>query len=507
VERIFVQIAAYRDPEWQWTVKDLYDKARQPERIFVGSCVQLIASEDDHCRRVPSPRPEQCREVGFDARKSLGLGWARLQSASLWRGEEYTLQIDSHMRFVAGWDEKLIAMLALCPTAPAVLSTYAPGYQPPDKLAPAVTCVMRPREFDENGILRIYPVVRRTADMKGPEPHPYCSGHFLFGPSAIIEAVPHDPHIYFFGDEMMQSLRLWTNGFDIYAPNEVVLYHKYDRVGRRVHWQDHAQWLQRKLATARRIRHIVGDAGGDDQEALRDIDLYRLGSKRSLAEYERFAGIDFRRRLIGGKTPEELAIAWPPEERRARNAFVFGDIWRSGGWSSSEMTAEPALRAGLAGVLAELGIKDLADAGCGEANWIGEVSSALRYYFGFDNVDTVIDRARKRHGQSRGIFFAMADVTIDLLPPCDAILCRDVLTRYPLSVANAAFRLFKQSGARYLIATTHRRGTNDSAQIGHWHAISLTAPPFDFPPPRLLIAEAKDSAKALGVWSMADLPY
>ena len=49
--RIFVQIASYRDPDCQNTVKDLFEKAAHPERIFVGICWQFIKGEDDDCFR------------------------------------------------------------------------------------------------------------------------------------------------------------------------------------------------------------------------------------------------------------------------------------------------------------------------------------------------------------------------------------------------------------------------------------------------------------------------
>lgn len=35
-DTIFVQIASYRDSELQWTLKDLFEKAKRPENIFVG---------------------------------------------------------------------------------------------------------------------------------------------------------------------------------------------------------------------------------------------------------------------------------------------------------------------------------------------------------------------------------------------------------------------------------------------------------------------------------------
>jgi len=89
--RIFVNIASYRDPECQWTVKDLFDKAEHPERIFVGICWQCVPIEDDDCFRVET-RPKQVRFKKFQAKDSRGVGWARHHSQSLWDGEEFTLQ-------------------------------------------------------------------------------------------------------------------------------------------------------------------------------------------------------------------------------------------------------------------------------------------------------------------------------------------------------------------------------------------------------------------------------
>ena len=113
-ERIFVQIASYRDVDCQWTVKDLFDQATQPERVSVGICWQSESGTDQDCFREKPPRPDQVRTVSFDARQSKGQSWARLQAQKLWRGEEYTLQTNSHMRFEKGWDARLVAMLKKC---------------------------------------------------------------------------------------------------------------------------------------------------------------------------------------------------------------------------------------------------------------------------------------------------------------------------------------------------------------------------------------------------------
>ena len=47
---------------------------------------------------------------------------------ALVRGHRYLLQIDSHTRFAAGWDEALLSMLAACDSPRPVLSTYPLQY-------------------------------------------------------------------------------------------------------------------------------------------------------------------------------------------------------------------------------------------------------------------------------------------------------------------------------------------------------------------------------------------
>ena len=77
--RIFVQIASYRDPECQWTVKDLFEQAAHPERVFVGICWQFDEQEDKHCFEIPYPRPDQVR-VKKNCCGSAGAGFGQDQA-------------------------------------------------------------------------------------------------------------------------------------------------------------------------------------------------------------------------------------------------------------------------------------------------------------------------------------------------------------------------------------------------------------------------------------------
>src|SRR6476469_6464486 len=92
--RIFVSIVAFRDPECQSTLNDLFAKASCPENIRVGLVRQMDFVDDVSHLQPSCEWQAQIREIRFDWRESQGVCWARFLAQSLWRGEEYFLQID-----------------------------------------------------------------------------------------------------------------------------------------------------------------------------------------------------------------------------------------------------------------------------------------------------------------------------------------------------------------------------------------------------------------------------
>lgn len=513
--RIFVNIASYRDTECQWTVRDLFLKARHPDRVFVGICWQFVQGQDDDCFLFKT-RPDQCRVVEVDANQSYGACWARSKVQSLWQGEEYTLQIDSHMRFVQDWDEVLLAMLKQCPGKKAVLSSYPPSYDPPDQLGDYSVAEILPNEYDSHGVLKL----RATAAIQQdnpppPKPNAFIAAGLLFGPSSMIADVPYDPHLYFHGEEITLAVRLFTAGYDVYSPNRTIAFHDYsNKRGRHRHWDDN-EWTHLNDLSFKRIRHLLGQETSTDPEVIKELDKYGLGSMRSLAEYEAFARLDFKNRLIDGKSAAEREAGLTLDQRREHARKIFADIYKQNGWGAQEtrsgwgstLAQTEKLRAKLPELLKFLGADIIADAGCGDAHWISQISTDFRLYLGFDIVEAVIDDMRKRHKTRLNHSFSVADITRDRLPRADVILCRDVLTHLPADMVQEALSRFKQSGSTYLIATTFPDSTNGDVRIGGWHPPNLCAAPFNLPQPRLLLSEElTGTTKSLGVWAVDELP-
>jgi hypothetical protein len=297
-QRIFVQIASYRDPECQWTLRDLFEKATNPDRVFAGVAWQYVPEEDDHCF-VAETRPDQVRTKLIHARGARGVGWARAQAQKLWRGEEFTLQIDSHMRFEADWDQKLIHMCAQAASPKSVISCYPPGYTPPDKLETGYIFSMGAKEFDQDGILMMEGRAIKVEDAPAaPIPGVFCAAGFLFAPSALIREIPSDPNLYFTGEEISLAVRLWTHGWNLFYPNMPIIYHDWDRKRRRTHFNDCADWPALSRRSLNRVNHLLGAQESKDPDVTRDLEEFGLGRERTLGEYQRYSGVNFARRVL-----------------------------------------------------------------------------------------------------------------------------------------------------------------------------------------------------------------
>ena len=151
---IFVQIAAYRDPDLPATLHNLIERAAQPERLQFGICLQLGDNDPNHWGTNAFPDHPQISVCSFRDADSLGACWAGRQAQSFYGGEDFLLQIDSHMRAVERWDELLLKTWAECSDPGAVLSVYPNGFQQPCFLQTSTLPVMGADGFDENGILR-----------------------------------------------------------------------------------------------------------------------------------------------------------------------------------------------------------------------------------------------------------------------------------------------------------------------------------------------------------------
>jgi glycosyltransferase involved in cell wall biosynthesis len=296
---IFVNIASYRDPECMATVRHLFNTARFPKDITVGLVQQI--EPGDHTLFYG----KNVRALVVQASDSRGVCWARHMGYRLWDGEDYVLQIDSHMRFIEHWDEKMLRQLDRCGVAKPILTAYPPAYEPPDTLVGIHTAFLAAVEMEPNGRLVQRGLIHAPTP---PEPLPsaFMAAGFLFGPSQWIHDVPYDPYLYFWGEETTTAARLWTHGWDMFGPSEALLWHWYNRGGN-LPWQDDPELHRRDALSMARMRHLLGIEQGPP-EALIDLNRYGFGSTRTFDAYQAFAGVNFRERTVA---PHAIAGEWP----------------------------------------------------------------------------------------------------------------------------------------------------------------------------------------------------
>jgi UDP-GlcNAc:polypeptide alpha-N-acetylglucosaminyltransferase len=348
---IFVSIASFRDAECSATLVDLFAKAEHPERIFVGVVEQFDVETDLRC--IPR-RFVECRDRGFSmsdmsraVRKQLSLfcayhnvryrqlhpweskgpTYGRYVAASMYQGERYFMMIDSHNRFVEGWDVRLLRELHNVPQKRsddgilrAVLSHYPGAYfygvdgRKVDK-GLRFMCSGHWMESPD-GLFRLDGAVIQQRNTT-PVLQPFTAAGFLFGESAFIMEVPFDPYLdYLFdGEEVLYSARLFTHGWNSYLPTENLLYHFYGRPHAPKVWAvPNNQWWVHQAVSVKRVLLLleipqkgrlpekplfkVGDQGLESR-VTREIGRYGMGHVRTVKEFWMFAEVDTLNRLGG----------------------------------------------------------------------------------------------------------------------------------------------------------------------------------------------------------------
>lgn len=201
----------------------------------------------------------------------------------------------------------------------------------------------------------------------------------------------------------------------------------------------------------------------------------------------------------------------------SRTEPVFTDIYKKNAWGDAESLSGPGsnlaqsqtVRAGLPGLIHELGARSVMDIPCGDYYWMKEVQLDVDRYVGADVIGELVEENRRNYGNSKTDFVCL-DITRDRLPQVDLIICRDLLVHFNYRHIFRSIKNIKKSESKYLLTTTFVGfDRNEDILTGEWRPINLLKAPFNFPDPIKIIDEkytAGSSRKCLGLWKIADLP-
>ena len=297
--KIFVQIASYRDPQLIPTIESMLENAKFPQNLVL-SIARQFNPEDKFDDLSNYEKDERFKILNIDYKESKGVCWARHLTQQQYNGEEYTLQIDSHMRFEKNWDKTLIDMIKDLqskgykkPLLTGYVSSFDPDNDPKGRvLEPWRMAFDR---FTPEGVVFFLPeVIPNWKKLDGPIPARFYSAHFCFTLGQFSKEVQHDPEFYFHGEEISITVRAFTHGYDLFHPHKVVIWHEYTRKGRTKQWDDDKNWYKKNEACHIKNRQLLGVDGevysGDTSEWF--------GTERTIRDYEKYAGLLFEKRAI-----------------------------------------------------------------------------------------------------------------------------------------------------------------------------------------------------------------
>jgi hypothetical protein len=240
--------------------------------------------------------------IKMHPKEAKGAGFARAKAMELYSGQEYFLQIDSHTRFVPGWDAISIDQLNRAKNISGhsrVLLSYFPAPYEPERNGGMFLVKNNPK-------IKSYPTRQKillnkrkqwTAERfefesklkENPELSETVLGGFIFSDGSIVNEVPYDSEISFFGEEVCFAMRSWTRGWDIYSPSKNIVYHFYSRGGYSKIWKDRnlrgISWKEiEEISYNKQKRILCGEEEG----------VFGAGNVRTLAEYEIFTNTNFK---------------------------------------------------------------------------------------------------------------------------------------------------------------------------------------------------------------------
>lgn len=286
MDKIFIQIASYRDSQLIPTIKDILNTAEHPENLTFGICWQHDETENLN-EFINDPR---FKIIDVDYKDSKGCCWARNKTQQLYNGEKYTMQIDSHMRFVQNWDSLCIEMIEDLFSRgykKPMLTGYPPSFiadrDPESRMSWPIKVIFK--KFYDQGVVDLDPVkLDGWENLTFPVMAKYFSAGFAFTIGDFCKEVPYDPNFFFRGEEISMSIRLYTSGYDFFHPHRIILWHEYTRS---------SAPKNNNTELFYKGKHRAEVFVGIKKDNTIDFGIYGLGSERTFQDYEKFTGITF----------------------------------------------------------------------------------------------------------------------------------------------------------------------------------------------------------------------
>lgn len=287
-KKIYVAIACYRDPFIQSTIDDLFSKAAYPELITVGCFVQEKTEEKPLITNTYGNKVKVVSQIPGEV---FSVCECRNLSLQFLDDEDFVLQIDSHTRFDEGWDKDLRYFYKSVNEEQALLSTGLPSFEAKPDGSENKHNLTEFRTFSFNNEVS-KKIFKDCFDLVGISVHKpslekainkdwYLCGHFIFGPSSFFREIKQPEWVGFWGEEIINSARAYTAGWNVYSLKLVPLYHldeNMTKTGRPRLWEDFPnQYFSNRITTTTGIIETLLGKRPENLFKERDlVDFYKL---------------------------------------------------------------------------------------------------------------------------------------------------------------------------------------------------------------------------------------
>ncbi|CAK0797670.1 unnamed protein product [Prorocentrum cordatum] len=340
---ILLEISAFLDGvRCAWTLRRALERASFPDRVSF-TVLQARLPQHEDCVGIFRSRhlPELCAAGGLgapfaggpaeecqqrvlrrsrawllDPRAAQGPVHTRGVAARLLEPQDLSamcLSTDAHMDFNRGWDVSLIEDWLSAGNEFAVLTVYPESVDRIDK--PVGSRIVSSCGYTlEEGIPRGRQAQDYArSDVRMPLLTPNWAAGFSFHRCHAEKLVPVDWRLrwIFTGEEVNRAVRLWTHGYDLYAPASVAVLHNYTNAKQEFQqFGDRHRQILQKRRSQRQVRRLLETLTADDlaageAEEQEGLGRFGLGAQRSLEEF-----VMWSRANLGGKWARALMDPW-----------------------------------------------------------------------------------------------------------------------------------------------------------------------------------------------------
>lgn len=150
----------------------------------------------------------------------------------------------------------------------------------------------------------------------------------IVGSHPFQTQVPYSPHLseLFFGEEMIMAVRLFTHGWDVYAPPEALVFHQWSRAHRPFFRETRQPDEEARAASERQVRSFLCTERKEGEEecgfcgapaAEKYGEEYALGKVRTVREFAELCSLNFCKKRFEPKAKTLGSKACPSRHGNA----------------------------------------------------------------------------------------------------------------------------------------------------------------------------------------------